>query len=75
MINVNSLTTAHNPQTGFDLIRLSKSKELVDICSNTIRSYHRQGLPIYKQGKAAYVSKTELAQFIRQKRDTNLEVA
>jgi hypothetical protein len=51
--------------TGFDLFRLSKSKEVVDVSANTLRSYNREGLPFYKQGKAIFVSKTELAAFIR----------
>ncbi len=50
--------------SGFDLFRLSKSKEVVDVCSNTLREYNRQGLPFYHRGKAIFVSKTELAQFI-----------
>ena len=50
---------------GFDFFRLSKSKEVVDVCSNTLRAYHKAGLPFYNRGKAVFVSKTELAQFIR----------
>ena len=50
----------------FDLFRLSKSKETVDVCSNTLRAYFKQGLPYYQRGKAVFVSKTELAAFIRQ---------
>jgi len=50
--------------SGFDLFRLSKSKEVVDVCSNTLRSYNRAGLPFYHRGKAIFVSKSELAQFI-----------
>lgn len=53
-------------ETGFDLFRLSKSKDVVDVCSNTLRSYFKQGLPCYNRGKAVYVSKAELAAFIRQ---------
>ena len=49
----------------FDLFRLSKSKAVVDISSNTLRSYNKQGLPFYHRGKAIFVSKTELASFIR----------
>jgi hypothetical protein len=51
--------------SGFDLFRLSKSKDVVDVCPNTLRSYHREGLPFYKRGKAIFISKTELAAFIR----------
>ena len=50
--------------SGFDLFRLSKSKQVVDVCSNTLRAYNKQGLPFYHRGKAIFVSKSELAQFI-----------
>jgi hypothetical protein len=50
---------------GFDLFRLSKSKEAVDLCSNTLRAYHAEGLPFYRNGKVVFVSKTELEAFIR----------
>jgi|HubBroStandDraft_5_1064220.scaffolds.fasta_scaffold223912_1 hypothetical protein len=49
----------------FDLCRLTKSKESVDVCANTIRSYAAQGLRLYRVGKAVFFSKTELAAFIR----------
>ncbi len=49
---------------GFDLFRLSKSKEVVDVCPNTLRVYNKQGLPFYHRGKAIFVSKAELANFI-----------
>ena len=61
------LSIFHYDDLQFDLFRLSKSKETVDICSNTLRSYHRQGLPFYRQGKAVFISRTELADFIRSK--------
>jgi hypothetical protein len=51
----------------FDLIRLTKSKEHVDVCPNTIRAYASQGLDLYRVGKAVFFSKTELAEFIRAK--------
>lgn len=41
-----------------------KARKAVDVCSNTIRAYHRQGLPWYKKGKAVFVSKLELRAFI-----------
>jgi hypothetical protein len=63
----NSLTNIQNPQASFDLFRLSKSKEVVDVCSNTLRAYFKQGLPFYQRGKAIFISKTELAAFIRGK--------
>lgn len=49
----------------FDLARLSKSKQTVDVCPNTLREYHRQGLNFYRCGKAVFFSKAELANFIR----------
>jgi len=51
----------------FDLVRITKSKKEVDVSTTTIRQYARQGLAIYKRGKAAYFSKLELADFIRRK--------
>jgi hypothetical protein len=51
--------------TSSDLFRLSKSKVVVDVCPNTLRSYIRDGLPCYRRGKAIFVSKTEFEQFIR----------
>jgi len=48
----------------FDLFRLSKSKQVVDICPNTLRAYNNHGLPFYHRGKAIFVSKAELATFI-----------
>ena len=53
------------PDTGFDLFRLSKSKDIVDVSANTLRSYNREGLPFYRQGKAIFISKSELEAFIR----------
>lgn len=49
----------------FDLFRLSKAKQIVDVCPNTIRDYFRRGLPKYTQGKAIFISKHELESFIR----------
>jgi hypothetical protein len=59
------LIDCQSGETSFDLFRLSKSKEVVDVCPNTLRSYFGQGLKFYKQGKAVFVSKVELAAFIR----------
>jgi hypothetical protein len=54
-----------NEAAGFDLARLSKAKESVDVCPNTLRAYNRAGLPFYRRGKAVFFSKAELDQFIR----------
>lgn len=56
-----------SPDPGFDLFRLSRSKHVVDVCSNTLRAYHRDGLQFYRAGKAVFVSKSELASYIRQR--------
>jgi hypothetical protein len=55
------------PEMGFDLFRLSKSKTAVDVSPNTLRSYHAEGLKFYRCGKAVFISKAELAVFIRRK--------
>lgn len=67
MSNVNAPFQTVSSESGFDLIRLSKSKQAVDVCPNTLRSYFKQGLPFYQRGKAVFVSKSELAAFIRGK--------
>jgi hypothetical protein len=59
-----NFTNAQSGETSFDLFRLSKSKDTVDICSNTLRSYFKQGLAHYRQGKAVFVSRAELQAFI-----------
>lgn len=66
-MNQSSFANAHcqPPDTSFDLFRLSKSKHTVDICSNTLRKFHEEGLQFYRRGRAVFVSKSELAVFIR----------
>jgi hypothetical protein len=54
----------------FDLFRLSKSKEVVDLAPNTLRAWFRDGLTFYKRGKATFVSKTEVQAFIKAKANT-----
>ena len=61
---MNHENTKSEPQN-FDMQRLTKSKQSVDISSNTIRSYFAQGLRRYCVGKAVFFSKSELEQFIR----------
>jgi hypothetical protein len=52
----------------FDLFRLTRSKEVVDLDPDTIREYSKQGLNLYtpKGGRAVFVSKAELEAFIKQ---------
>ena len=51
--------------SSFDLFRLSKSKEVVDLSSNTLRAYNKSGLPFYRNGKVVFISKAELESYIR----------
>lgn len=49
-------------ESSFDLFRLSRAKEIVDLAPNTVRKLVRDhGLRIYWLGRVAMVSKTELA--------------
>jgi hypothetical protein len=52
-------------ETVFPMVRLTKSKRAVDLAPNTIREYSRQGLRLYRMGKAVFFSTIELEQFIR----------
>ncbi|HEV2696139.1 MAG TPA: hypothetical protein VG347_24840 [Verrucomicrobiae bacterium] len=56
-----SQTIAEN----YDLFRLSKSKRIVDLSPNTLRDYFQRGLKAYRCGKPVFVSRSELADFIR----------
>ena len=49
----------------FDLVRLSKSKQIVDLAPNTIRALSEQGLRLYRSGKMVFFSRNELEHFIR----------
>ena len=65
-MNIQTGTDANRQSVGgFDLLRLTKSKETVDLAPNTIRAYAKQGLPLYRQGRAVFVSISELDAFIR----------
>jgi hypothetical protein len=64
-----------NTAPTFDLARLSKSKEVVDLAPNTLRAYERAGgINFYRQGKAVFFSKTQLAHFIMQGRTRSMPV-
>jgi hypothetical protein len=63
----NTLTDAQSSETSFEMFRLSRSKQTVDICPNTLRSWHAAGLKFYRIGKAVFISRAELAAFIRGK--------
>ena len=51
--------------TTFDLCRLTKSKKIVDLAPNTIRAYSREGLALYRKGRAVFFSRAELEHHIR----------
>jgi hypothetical protein len=59
------ITTGQGGGITFDLFRLSKAKEIVDLAPNTLRHYNAAGLNFYRQGKAVFVSRAELEVFIR----------
>ena len=64
-MKANTLINAQPAPVNFDLFRLTASKREVNISPNTLRAYNAQGLPFYRQGKAVFISKAELANFIR----------
>ena len=51
--------------SSFDMVRLNRSKKVVDISVNTIKEYSRQGLNLYKRGRAVFFSQAELEAFIK----------
>lgn len=60
-----SAITQHTATNGnFDLVRVSRAKREVDLVPNTIRSYAKHGLRIFKVGKATFFSRSELASLI-----------
>jgi hypothetical protein len=58
-------------EPSFSMVRLQKAKRIVDLCPNTIREYSRQGLPLYRMGKAGFFNTAELEAFIRAKAMTS----
>lgn len=58
------LSTPVQQAAGFDLFRLSKSKRECDLSPNTLRAYFKRGLPCYRMGKAIFISRAQLHQFI-----------
>lgn len=58
-------TTQSAADESWDLFRISKSKAAVDLSSNTLRKFNREGLRFYKVGKSIFISRQELSEFIR----------
>jgi len=52
-------------EISFDLVRLTRAKKEVDLCPNSIRAFAKRGLRLYRQGRAVFFSKSELAAFIK----------
>ena len=52
-------------RTSFDLIRISSARREVGVCSNTIRAYAKEGLNLYRKGRAVFFSRAELETHIR----------
>jgi hypothetical protein len=67
MSKLHQLSVVQPNADSFDLFRLSKSKSVVDLSPNTLRSYFKNGLPCYRMGKAIFISRAQLAQFITMK--------
>jgi hypothetical protein len=51
--------------TSFDLIRITHAKRAVDVCPNTIRAFAKEGLNLYRKGRAVFFSRAELESHIR----------
>jgi hypothetical protein len=49
----------------FDLVRITASKKFCSVAPNTIRAYAKEGLNLYRKGRAVFFSRTELEQHIR----------
>lgn len=64
-MNAKDFNNSQADVRGFDMFRLTNSKSVVDVCPNTLRAYHTKGLRFYRNGKAVFISKLELADFIR----------
>jgi hypothetical protein len=56
---------AESGKPSWDLCRIGRAKEIVDLCPNTIRAYARRGLQIYNCGKVTLFSVRELEAFVR----------
>lgn len=52
----------------FDLVRITKAKQVLGIHGDTIKAYRAEGFNgIYKRGKAVFVSKSELEAWLKGK--------
>ena len=49
----------------FRMVRLTKSKKTVDLSPNTIRQYSKEGLNLYRLGRAVFFNSQELEEFIK----------
>ena len=49
----------------FDLVKVIRSKNIFDVSPSTIKAWSLRGLKIYKVGNTRFVSKRDVAAFIR----------
>jgi hypothetical protein len=63
------MTMSESLSTSFDLVRLTRAKRAVDVCPNTIRAYAKEGLNLYRKGRAVFFSRAELDTHIRSTAD------
>jgi hypothetical protein len=52
-------------KSDFDLIRLHQAPALVGLSRTAIRNFSRDGLKLYRRGRMTFLSRAELAEFIR----------
>jgi hypothetical protein len=63
---VNEFAYDSTSGNNFDLFRISRSKKVADVSSNTVRKYHREhGLRLFYSGGTTWVSKFELQALIK----------
>lgn len=61
--------------SNFDLFRPSRGKAEVGISAVTLYKMVKAGLPLYRSGRMSFISKSELAAFIRARRGPVQEAA
>jgi hypothetical protein len=69
MVQSGTVKVNESLSTSFDLVRLTRAKRAVDVCPNTIRAYAKEGLNLYRKGRAVFFSRAELDTHIRSTAD------
>ena len=65
--------SATQVRPSFDLVRITRAKPEVGVCTNTIRAYAKEGLNLYRKGRAVFFSRAELDIHIRNTADTDTD--